>query len=862
MIRWLLRLLPLDTREVHGRELEQVLRDSLADVPRRRGARVRFWITALVDILRVAPGQHLEVVMRDIRYALRTFVRSPAFSIAAILTMAIGIGATTAVFAVVDAVLLRPLPYRDPSKVMLLWARMPDGSRTWISPPELDDIRQSVPALDVVAGLTDLKLSLTGAGEAEELAVAGVSSTLFPLLGVDMQAGRSFAAEDDVEKAPRTAILSDGLWRRRFGARGDVIGTSILLDGRSYTVIGVTPRSFSVLPPSSVFPSRVDAWVALQQHLPARGRDVRYLHAIGRKSNGASETDLRAQLTGLGTQVSSTYPEYQGRRISFDAVRMDRDVVRNIRPALLVLFATVALVLLIASANVAALLLARAIARQREIAVRSALGASPARIARQLFTEGVVLSLIGGLGGIAIASLAPLIARLPPLSGMPRFNQVTVDWRVAAFAFGVAGLTGILVMLAPLAELSRRRGTFGREVLRVTGRPRGVIRAGRALVVAQIAVAAGVLVVAATLARGFATLLSGDPGFASAGVLTLRTALPPKYRTGDEITRFYDTTLERVRAIAGVQSAAAITQLPLSGAMLGSRFTLGPTTPDVAVDADIRGVTPTYFETMRIPIVEGRAFTAADDSRGDAVAIVDQTFARRVWPGQSAVGKRIHWMRMPDVPIEIVGVVGAVRHRGLEAPARETVYRPHVDYARSTMSIVVRADGDPALLSQPVLAAIHAVDPDQAAADVVTMDTLTKQSLAQPGFATGLAATLALIALALTIVGTYGLSSYAVAERRREIGIRLALGAQPAGVIRMVLSEGVRFASGGLLLGTPVALAAGALVRRNLPGVSAIDPILLMASGLALVVTTTAACWLPARRASQVPPSEPLRDSL
>ena len=862
MIRWLLRLLPLDTREAHGREMEQVLRDSLADVPRRRGAHARFWLGALLDILRVAPAQHLEVLMRDVRYALRTFMRSPAFSIAAIVTMAIGIGATTAVFAVVDAVLLRPLPYRDPSKVMLLWTRMPDGTRTWLSPPELDDIRASVPALDAVAGLTDLKLSLTGAGEPEELAVVGVSATLFPLLGVDMQSGRSFAAGDDVENAPRSAILSDGLWRRRFGARSDVIGTSILLDGRSYTVIGVTPRSFSVLPPSSVFPSRVDAWVALQQHLPARGRDVRYLHAIGRKGSAASDADLHVQLLSLGIQVSSTYPEYRGRGVSFDAVRMDRDVVRNVRPALMVLLATVGLVLIIASANVAALLLARAIARQREIAVRSALGASPARIARQLLTEGVVLSLLGGLGGIALASLAPLIARLPPLSGMPRFDQVDVDWRVAAFAFGIAGLTGILVMLAPLAELSRRRGTFGREVLRLTGRPRGVIRAGRALVIAQIAVTAGVLVVAATLARGFATLLGGDPGFRSAGVLTLRTALPPKYRTAADITRFYDSTLERIGTIAGVQSAAAITQLPLSGATLGSRFTLGPAAPDVAVDADLRGVTPAYFETMRIPIVEGRAFTAADDSRGGAVAIVDQTFARRVWPGQSAVGKRIHWMRMPDVPLEVVGVVGAVRHRGLEAPARETVYRPHAEYARNTMSIVVRGDGDPALLSQPVLGAIHAVDSDQPIADVMTMDALTNQSLAQPGFATGLAASLALIALALTIVGTYGLSSYAVAERRREIGIRLALGAQPSRVIRMVLNEGLRFALVGLLLGVPVALAAGALVRRNLPGVSAIDPILLIASGLALVVTTTAACWLPARRASRVPPSEPLRDSL
>ena len=248
--RWLLKLLPLDTREAHGVEMEQVLRDSLAEVPPRRGARLRFWMGALLDILRVAPSQHLEVLMRDVRYAIRTFLRAPAFSAAAILTMALGIGATTAVFAVVNAVLLRPLPYNDPSRVMLLWATMPDGSRTWLAPPEVDDLRQRVPALSAVAGLTDMRLGLTGAGTPEELAVVGVSASLFPLLGVDMAAGRAFAPQDDVENAARMVILSDGLWRRRFGARGDVIGSSILLDGRSYAVIGVAPRSFTVLPPS------------------------------------------------------------------------------------------------------------------------------------------------------------------------------------------------------------------------------------------------------------------------------------------------------------------------------------------------------------------------------------------------------------------------------------------------------------------------------------------------------------------------------------------------------------------------------------------------------------------------------------
>ena len=859
MIRWLLRLLPFETREAHGREMEQVLRASLSDVPPRSGARLRFWTYSFLDILRVAPGQHLEAIMRDVRYAIRTFLRTPAFSLAAILTMAIGIGATTGVFAVVNAVLLRPLPYDDPAKVMLLWTKMPDGSRTWLSPPELDDIRQSVPALSSVAGLTDMKLGLTGSGAPEELAVVGVSSSLFPMLGVVMQQGRPFAAADDLEKAPLTVILSDGLWQRRFGGRSDVIGSSIRLDGRSYTVVGVAPRSFGVLPPSSVFPSRVDAWVALQPHLPARGRDVRYLHAIGRLSNGATQAELDGQLASLGARLSSTSPEYKSRRISFDAVRMDRDVVRSIRPALLVLFATVALVLLIAASNVAALLLARAVSRQREIAVRAALGASSARIARQLLTEGVVLSVIGGIGGLALALMAPAIGRMPPLSSLPRFDQVAVDWRVAAFAFGLSALSGVLVMLAPLRELTKRKGTLGPEVLRLTGRPQGVIRASRALLVAQIAVTASVLVISLTLARGFATLLGGDPGFASDGVLTMRITLPPKYRSGVEVNRFYDSALERIENIPGVRSAAAITQLPLSGSMLGSRFTLAPDPQAAAIDADLRGITPRYFEAMRMRMVEGRAFTAADNSRGGAVAIVDETFARRVWPGESAVGKRIYWMRMPDVPLEIVGVVSAVRHRGLEAPARETVYRPHLEYPRFTMSLVIHTDGDAALLSQPVLAAMHEVDADQPVADVMTMDALVRRSLAQPGFATGLAAALAFIGLVLTVVGTYGLSSYSVAERRREIGIRLALGADPSRVVRMVLRDGLGYALAGLAIGLPLAFLAARAVASRLTGVGPADPFLLVIVAASLVITISAACWLPARRAARVSPSEPLR---
>jgi predicted permease len=368
-----------------------------------------------------------------------------------------------------------------------------------------------------------------------------------------------------------------------------------------------------------------------------------------------------------------------------------------------------------------------------------------------------------------------------------------------------------------------------------------------------------VLVVSVTLARGFANLLDADPGFRSTNILTMRTALRPKYRAAADITRFYDSALQRISSIGGIRSAAAVTQLPLSGGELGSRFTHAPASPDDGVDADLRGITPRYFETLQIPIVAGRSFTSADSSNSPSVAIVDETFARHTWPGESALGKRIHWIRQPDRAIEIVGVVRGIRHRGLDQPPRETVYRPHTQYTRSTMSLVLKTEADAASASSSVLAAIHDVDADQPVAEVTTFASLERRSLTQPGFATGLAATLALIGLLLTLIGTYGLSSYSVAQRRREIGIRLALGAEPRGVVRMILHEGLRFALLGLAIGLPVSLMTARFVSARVAGATPVTPALLAVVACTMMLTMLAACWAPARRAARVPPSEPLR---
>ena len=795
--------------------------------------------------------------MSDLRFALRYFFRAPAFALTAVLTLALGIGATTGVFAVINAVLLRPLPYATPEDVLLVWAIGPEGNRTWLAPAEIEDLRQRTPALSGIAGLTDMRFALTGSGTAEELSVIGVSSSLFPLLGMTPQTGRPFTSADDAENAPLVAILSDGLWRRRFGADHATVGRTIHLDGRSYTVVGVAPPSFTLLPPSSVFPSHVDVWVPLQTHLPSRGRDVRYLHAIGRLAGGATLADARAQLTAAGVELAAAYPEYRGGRWSFDAVRMSEDVVRSVRPALLVVFAIVSVVLFIACANVGALLLSRATARHREMAIRAAVGASRSRIARQLLTEGIVLATFGGAVGLAIASTVPFLARLPPLSAIPRFDEVVLDWRVTVFAALASMLTALVFAMAPVVELSGRQGVRTGQTLRTACRGQRAIRAGRALAVVQISLSTAVLVIALVLARGFAGVLATDPGFSGEDVVSMRVGLSPRYRTPAEVARFYDQAIERVKQLPGVRNAAAVTQLPLSGAMLGSTFALEQR-PDRRVDADLRGITPDYFATLEIPVTQGRPFTAFDNDQTGGVAIVDEAFARHVWPGEVAVGKRIRWIRQPDRSIEVIGVVRAIRHRGLDIAPRETVYRPHGQYPRWSMYLAVRGSASAGLASS-VAAAIHAIDPNQPVAEVATMRELATRSVAAPGFGAAFAAALGALAVMLTLVGVYGLFSFTVAQRRREIGIRLALGASPAGVTRLVLKQGMRLAVAGFILGLPLAIAGSRMAAARLAGTPPADWSIVAFVAMALMATTGAACWIPATRAASVSPSEPLR---
>jgi predicted permease len=871
LIRWLLRLLPFDVRESHGHEMRQVLRAQRHDLTPRRLAAARFWLAAATDIVRVAPRHHADALAQDLRYTARGLRRAPGFAAAAVTTIALGTGAIAAVFAVVSAVLLRPLPYPDASRLALVWATTPEGTRTWLSPPELDDLRRRATTVDAIAGLSDIRLGLTGAGAPEELQIVAASASLFPMLGATPAAGRLLSEDDDRENAPLTVVLSHALWRRRFGGSHAVVGTRILLDGRAYTVAGVLAPSFSVPPPSSVFPARADAWVALRTHLPAVARDIRYLHAMARVRRGVSIDAAGQELAAIGAVVSRDYGgAYGGRAWSFTIVRMQDDLVRHIRPALLVLFGTVTLVLLIACANVAALLLARGESRRREMAVRAALGASRSRILRQLLTEGSVLALLGGAAGLALAAVAPAIAALPPLSALPRFAEVSIDWRVLAFAMAMAMATALVFALAPAIELSssRLRGyaASARQASGLRGgRTTRTTAYGRALAGFEIALASMVLAVALLLASTFARLLDADPGFRTAGVVSLRISLPPKYRGAPDITRFYDAALEQARRIPAMDSVAAVTQLPLSGALLGSSFTTpagidGRGDPQ-RTDADLRGITPDYFRVLSIPLLEGRGFTPADTADTPPVAIIDDTLARRLWKNRSAIGQRIRWIRRPDAAIEIVGVVRAVRHRGLDQPAQATVYRPHTQYARNTMVIVGRAvpGADAGSAARLVAAAVQSIDPDQPIADVRTLDSLVTLSLAQPGFGASLGAALGILALALTAVGVYGLFAFAVTQRTREMGLRLALGATPQGVLRLVMVEGTFVAAGGVAAGLAGAALAARWIRSLLPETTPPGVAMFAVAAAVTLAAALLACWIPARRAAALDPASVLR---
>jgi predicted permease len=784
-------------------------------------------------------------------------------TLAVMVTLALGTGAAGAVFSLVNGVLLRPLPWRAPEQVGLIWPVPPSGQRTWLSFPELDDLQREAAnrsSLASVEGLTDLRPILFAGGAGRELQALAVSHGLFELLGVPPALGRSFTVTDDREGAEPVVILSESFWKTELGSDPRSIGRTLTLNDRNYRVIGVMPASFSILPASSVLPEHVDVWLPLQPHLPMRDRTVRYLHVLGRLAPGATFSAANEELAAFARRAQSQFPgAYTGGTWSFTIVSFMDDTLHSARIALLLLLALVTLVLVMACANVANLLLARGATRRGELAVRAALGASPARLAGELLAEALVLAIGGAILGLALAAAVPPVLRSIDPGALPRLNDVRVDARVALFMSGLVVLTAVLAALAPLGERLRPERLPTALAGRGGSRSPRVARIGRALVIVQTALATTIVVVTMFLGETFIRLQHADLGFSASHVLTARATLLPRYRDRADMARFFDAATVAIARVPGVRAAAAISQLPLSGAMLGSSFMNGATADAPRIDADLRSITPQYFDVMGMPIVLGRSFSDGDDASAPSVAIVDESFARRLAPDAHVLGRRIRWFRQPDVELEIVGVVRPVRHRGPGDATVETVYRPQRQQPRSTMFFAVLADGSPAAVAPAIRGAVASIDPAQPLADVMTMEQRVERSLTRARTSMMLGGTLALLALVLGLVGLYGVLSFNVGQRLREFGVRLALGARPSAVRILIVREGLVLTIVGAALGAVTAAAIAAAIRQGLGTSGALEfrPYVL---GVGLVLICSAiAFWIPARRASAANPLDALR---
>jgi len=871
---WLARALPRDMREAFLGDLEERFHHEILPTRGLRAARRWYWREALrapLNLpLRLPRGPtrrrstargFMSTLSYDLRFALRLLGRQPGFTAIVVLTLGLGIGATTAIYSAVHPILVESLPYPDAGRLVMVWEREPNGETSNVGYATFRDLADAATSFDHLAAVGYWETILTGTAEPERLKGQSVSGGYFGALGVAPALGRDFTADEDVPGAPRAAILSHALWRARFGGDSSLVGRAITLGGFPYTVVGVMPATFeNVLSPDAELwrPLRYDASLAWAC------RTCRHLRAVGRLKPDVSPTAAARELDVLFARMLADYPtEYAS--AGFAVPTVHAQVTGGVRGALLALGGAVALVLLIACANVANLLLARGAQREGEFALRAALGAGRGRLIRQILTESLVLALGGGLLGVGIAFLGVrALLALSPVD-LPRLGAIAVSGEVLAFALAVTTVVGVGFGLVPALHAARHDPSDGmRRDPRRVGGGRQATRA--VLVISEVALALLVLVGSGLLLRSMSRLLAVSPGFDPEGLVTLQVQTGgPRFQTDSATWAFFERVRETVRAVPGVAAVGLTSQLPLSGDFDASGIHIEAKplpNPEDAPSAFRFGVSPGYLETMRIPVIRGRSLEETDHGGAPAVALVNQALARRAWPGEDPIGHRIRVGGPTSGPWRtVVGVVGDVTHLSLAADRPATVYLPETQWrwADFAMSLVVRTRGEPAAMIPALRRAIRALDPDQPIVRVAPMLQVVAQSAAQRRFTLVLFEAFGVLAVVLAAAGLYGVLAGAVNERRREIGVRAALGASRGAIVALVVRQGMGLVAVGTILGVGAAALLTRALQDLLFDVPRFDPLTYLGVVGVMGLVAGASCWVPARRAAGVDPATAVR---
>ena len=808
----------------------------------------------------------MESILQDLRYTFRTLLKNPIFAAITIFTLALGIGANTAIFSVIDAVLLRPLPYKDADKLVIVWEHNRTSNRNWntVSPANFADWSEQNSVFSDMAAFTDQTANLTGDGEPEEIARQFATPNLFSVLGVQAKLGRTLTPEDGKPDQPNIVVISYGLWQRRFGGEADIIGRNILLNANEATIVGVMPADFKwFIKQGSTSGKPAEMWSPFPITQELRVRRGRFATVVARLNPNTTITQAQAEMTSIGNHLEEQYNDFNA-NWGIHVVSLREQLSGEVRLTLFLLFAAVGFVLLIACANVANLLLARAASRNREMALRTALGAGRMRIIRQLLTESILLAALGGAVGLLLAIWGVEVLRSFIPADLINLQNVNINIPVLAFTFAISIVTGILFGLVPALHASR---SDLNDALKEGSRTVGGSRSHRvrnAFVVAEIALSLVLLIGAGLMIRSFARLQGVEPGFNPQNLLTMRVRLPSKkYSEDSQCIEFFKQAIERMKALPGVEEVGAVSYLPFAGPSAGTDFYIEgqpkppngqePITQVCVTDAN-------YFNAMQIPLKHGRLYTPIEATQMRHVVVINETLARRYFPNEDPIGKRITVIMKDDAePTEIIGIVGDSKFTNLEGEIEPMVYWPHSELVYSAMTFVIRAKGDALSLATPAREVIRSLDASQPVADVRSMESLLASSIGRARFSTLLLTLFAAVAMILASIGIYGVMSYSVEQRTHELGIRIALGAKAQDLLQLIVGQGMLLALVGITLGLVAAFFLTRLVSSLLFEVSATDALTFAGVSLLLIGVALVACFVPARRAAKTDPMVALR---